>query len=68
MRTRLAAARALLAGSQAVCLDPGPGYCEQQAGARRRTSGHVRSLERLGWKVTLQPLDPGAGEVITPAS
>jgi transposase len=68
MRTQLAAAHALLSGPQAVYLDLGPGYCEQQAGARRRTSGHVRSLERLGWRVTLEPLDPGAGEAITPAS
>ena len=68
MRTQLAAARALLSGPRAVYPGPGPGRCEQQAGARRRTSGRVRSLERPGWRVTLEPLDPGAGGAVTPAA
>src|SRR5690242_15040841 len=68
MRTQLTAAHALLSDPQAAYLDPGPGYYDQQAGARRRTAGHVRSLERLGWKVTLEPIDPGTGELITPAA
>jgi transposase len=68
MRTQLAAAHALLSDPQAAYIDLGPGYYEQRAGARRRASGHVRSLERLGWRVTLEPIDPGAGELATPAA
>jgi transposase len=63
MRTQLAAAHALLSDPEAVYQDLGPGYYEQQADARRSTRGHVRSLERLGWKVTLEPIDPGTGEL-----
>ena len=63
MRTQLAAAHALLSDPQAEYRDPGPGYYEQQQDARRLTRGHVRGLERLGWKVTLEPVDPGTGEL-----
>jgi len=68
MRTQLAAAHSLLSGPGAVYLDLGPGYYEQRADARRRINGHVRSLELLGWKVTLEPLDPETGEAITPTA
>jgi hypothetical protein len=68
MRTRLSAAHALLSGPGAFCQDPGPGYYEQQADARRSTRGHVRSLGRLGWKVTPEPVDPDTGEVTAPAA
>jgi transposase len=63
MRTQLAAAHALLSHPQAEYLDPGPGYYEQQADARRLVHGHVRGLERLGWKVTLEPINPETGEL-----
>ena len=63
MRTQLVAARALLSDPRAEYRDLGPGYYEQQADARRSTRGHVRSLERLGWKVTLEPVDPDTGEI-----
>jgi transposase len=65
MRTQLTAAHAILSDPQAVYLDLGPGYYEQQADASHRTRGHVRSLERLGWKVTLDPIDPATGELAT---
>ena len=70
MRTQLTAAHALLSDPQAEYLDPGPGYYEHQADARRHAHAHVRSLERLGWKVTIEPLDPDAetGEATTRAS
>jgi transposase len=67
MRTQLSAAHALLSDPEATYLDLGPGYYEQHADARRSTRGHVRSLERLGWKVTLEPIGPGTGELITTA-
>ena len=40
----------------------------QQLLAARQARGHVRNLERLGWKVTLEPLDPGTGELTARAS
>jgi len=47
----------------------GAGYCEQRERTRHRASSHVRSLERLGYKVTIEPLapdaDPETGELIT---
>ena len=67
MRTQLTAAHALLSDPQAGYLDLGTGYYEQQADARRLARGHIRSLERLGWKVTLQPIDPETGELTTKA-
>jgi transposase len=63
MRTQLAAAHALLTDPEAQYRDLGPGYYEQQADARRLAHGHIRSLERLGWKVTLEPIDPDTGEL-----
>ena len=70
MRTQLAIAHALLSDPAAEYRELGPGYYDQQAGTRRQARGHVRSLERLGWKVTLEPLagaDPETGEIVTGA-
>jgi transposase len=72
MRTQLGIAHALLSDPEAEYRDLGPGYYEQREDTRRRTRGHVRSLERLGWRVTIEPLaplaDPETGEAITRAS
>ena len=68
MRTQLAIAHALLSDPTAEYRELGPGYYDQQAGTRRQARSHVRSLERLGWKVTLEPLagaDPGTGQMTT---
>jgi transposase len=69
MRTQLVIAHALLSGPDAAYEDPGPDYYEQRADIRRRARGHVRGLERLGYKVTIEPLDPDidpqTGELIT---
>jgi transposase len=66
MRTQLAIAHALLSDPAAGYREPGPGYYEQRDSAARQARGHIRSLERLGWKVTLEPpADPGPGELIT---
>lgn len=67
MRTQLTAAHALLSDPQAGYLDLGTSYYEQHADARRLTRGHIRGLERLGWKVTLEPIDPETGELTTKA-
>jgi transposase len=68
MRTQLVAAHALLSDPEAEYAGPGPGYYDERAGTARQARGHVRSLERLGWKVTLEPLDPGTGELTAQAS
>ena len=69
MRTQLVIARALLSDPQAEYQDLGTGYCEQRAGTRRQARGHIRAIERLGYKVTLEPIapeaGPGTGELIT---
>src|SRR6266566_5561833 len=67
MRTQLAIAHGLLSDPAAGYRELGPGYHQQKAGTRQ-ASGHIRSLERLGYKVTIEPLDcadPEAGEIIT---
>jgi transposase len=65
MRTQLAIAHALLSDSGAEYQDLGAGYYEQRADSRRRARTHVRDLERLGYKVTIEPLAPETGELIT---
>jgi hypothetical protein len=68
MRTQLAIARALLSDPAAEYRELGPGYHEQKAGTRRQARGHVRSLERLGYKVTIEPLagaGPGTSQMTT---
>jgi transposase len=67
MRTQLVAAHALLSDLSAEYADLGPGYYDELAGTARQARGHVRSLERLGWKVTLEPLDPDTGELTAQA-
>jgi len=68
MRTQLCIAHALLSDSEAEYRDLGAGYYEQRAGASRQARNHVRSLERLGYKVTIEhapEADPETGELIT---
>jgi transposase len=67
MRTQLTAVHALLSDPEAEYRDLGPGYHDQRAAAAGQARGHVRSLERLGWKVTLEPLDPATGELTAQA-
>jgi len=41
---------------------------DQRADAGRLARGHIRSLERLGYKVTLEHVDPDTGELAAKAS
>ena len=72
MRTQLVIAHALLSDPAAEYEDLGPGYYEQRADALRRARSDVRGLERLGYKVTIEPLAPETGlqtgELITTGS
>jgi len=68
MRTQLTIAYSLLSDPAARYRELGPGYYEQKPGTRRQARGHVRSLERLGYKVAIEPLagaDPGTGQMTT---
>ena len=59
---------ALLADPDASYTDLGPDYYEQRMHARRQARNHVRSLERLGYKVTIQAINPDTGELLATAS
>ena len=69
MRTQLVIAHGLLSDPAAEYRELGTGYYDQRAGTRRQARSHVSSLERLGYKVTIEPLapdaDPETGELIT---
>src|SRR5262249_62281289 len=43
-------------------------YYEQRMHARRQARNHVRSLERLGYKVTIQATNPDTGELLAATS
>src|SRR6266480_733140 len=54
---------ALLSDPAATYQDLGPGYYEQRMNIRRQARNHVRGLERLGYHVTIQPINPDTGEL-----
>jgi transposase len=54
---------ALLSDPQAAYADLGTDYYERRANIRRQARNHLRGLERLGYKVTIQPIDPATGEL-----
>ena len=54
---------ALLSDPDASYTDLGPGYYEQRMHVRRQARNHVKSLERLGYKVTIQAINPETGEL-----
>ena len=58
---------ALLADPAARYLDLGADYYEQRMHTRRQARNHVKSLERLGYKVTIQALSPDTSQPITAA-
>jgi len=71
-RKQLVIAHHLLSDPETEYRDLGADYYDKQHDTRRRARSHARALERLGYKVTIQPLDPGidpaTGELITKAS
>ena len=67
MRTQLVAAHALLSDPEASYLELGPSYYDQRAGTQRQARSHIRSLERLGYKVVIEPVDPDTGELTAQA-
>src|SRR6266704_2261278 len=53
---------ALLSDPDARYTDLGADYYEQRMHARRQARNHVTSLERLGYKVTIQAITPDTGQ------
>jgi transposase len=58
---------ALLSDPDARYTDLGAGYHETRMHARRQARNHVRSLERLGYQVTIQAINPETGELLAAA-
>jgi transposase len=58
---------ALLADPAATYCDLGPGYHEQRTHTHRQARNHIRSLERLGYQVTIQAINPDTGELLATA-
>ena len=45
--------------------DLGADYYEQRMHTRRQARNHIKSLERLGYQVTIQALNPGTSQPLT---
>jgi len=54
---------ALLSDPAASYQDLGPDYYEQRMHVRRQARNHVKSLQRLGYKVAIEAISPGTGEL-----
>ena len=54
---------ALLSDPDARYCDLGPDYYEQRMNIHRQARTHLKSLERLGYHVTIQAINPGTGEL-----
>jgi transposase len=64
----LTAVHAVLSDPDATYHDLGTDYYEQRTHVRRQTRNHIKSLERLGYKVTIQAINPDTGELTATAS
>ncbi|MFZ5850702.1 MAG: IS110 family transposase [Actinomycetota bacterium] len=58
---------ALLSDPTANYQDLGPDYYQRRLHVARQARNHVLSLQRLGYQVTITPVDPDTGELATPA-
>jgi transposase len=68
MRTQAVIAWHLLSDPEAEYEELGAGYYEERlADTARRARNHIRSLERLGYHVQADPVDPLTGEILAPA-
>jgi transposase len=57
-----------LSDPHAAYTDLGADYYERRANIRRQARNHIRGLERLGYKVAIEPIDPATGELPAAAS
>ena len=67
-RTQLVITHALLSDPEARYEDLGTDYYEQRARIRREVRSHIRAIERRGYKVTVEAIDPETGELLPIAS
>jgi transposase len=58
----------LLSDPEATYTGLGPGYYEQKMHIGRQIRSHARAIERHGYKVTIEAIDPGTGELTPVAS
>jgi transposase len=61
----LTSVHALLSDPGACYQDLGPDYYEQRMHTRRQARNHIKSLERLGYKVTIQAINPDSSQPLT---
>jgi transposase len=67
-RTQLVICYELLSDPEAEYEDPGTDYYERRANIRREVRSHARAIERRGYKVILEPLEPGLDPDILPVT
>ena len=67
-RTQLVITHALLSDPEAVYEDLGTDYYERRANIRREVRSHARAIERRGYRVILEPLEPGLDPDILPVT
>jgi len=65
-RSQLVIAYELLSGPDAEYQDLGTDYYEQCTNIRREVRSHARAIERRGYRVILEPIDPGLDPDILP--
>ena len=67
-RSQLVIAYELLSDPGAEYQDLGTHYYEQRANIRREVHSHARAIERRGYRVILEPIDPGLDPDILPVT
>ena len=67
-RTQLVICYELLSDPEAVYQDLGTDYYERRANIRREVRSHARAIERRGYKVILEPIEPGLDPDILPVT
>jgi transposase len=67
-RTQLVITHALLSDPSATYHDLGTDYYQQRADIRQQVRSHARAIERHGYKVTIQAINPDTGELLPIAS
>ena len=67
-QTQLVICYELLSDPQAEYKDLGTDYYERRANIRREVRSHARAIERRGYRVILEPIDPGLDPDILPVT
>ncbi len=67
-RTQLVICHELLSDPEAAYQDLGTGHHERRANIRREVRSHARAIERRGYKVILEPIEPGLDPDILPVT